>query len=297
MPYPYYPYYVPNQYPSGAYQSSGYGQPYVNKNMYPMYHHPHQPVSTPRKQNNFPPYVNNTANSGYQAGNQTYSNQQSYNNQTPYGTANSSMYDEAQSHSQTTGAGTQGLNTNNGSGQSGQDFLNKSSSHGGANQYSSNNPSSNTPFLGMNDVQGQPSHNLNPSLSGSNTASKANDRTQQGAESNTSGRFMHHALPQQSMGGASYYNQYSYPGHQNPMYGFPSSGVFNHTTMQHSYGYGQGQQGSHGPAPTSQALPAQGSPSTRASGIGSKQGGHNGSNRSNASSHSHQQTYWSNSQS
>ncbi|KAF9572077.1 hypothetical protein BGW38_008551, partial [Lunasporangiospora selenospora] len=35
---PYYPYYyMPNQFPN-AYQQSGYGQPFVNKNMYPMYH-------------------------------------------------------------------------------------------------------------------------------------------------------------------------------------------------------------------------------------------------------------------
>ncbi|KAF9301413.1 hypothetical protein BGZ74_006749 [Mortierella antarctica] len=34
---PYYPYYyMPNQFPN-AYQQSGYGQPFVNKNMYPMY--------------------------------------------------------------------------------------------------------------------------------------------------------------------------------------------------------------------------------------------------------------------
>ncbi|KAG0197172.1 hypothetical protein BGX28_009316 [Mortierella sp. GBA30] len=37
---PYYPYYymAPNQFPN-AYQQSGYGQPFVNKNMYPMYQH------------------------------------------------------------------------------------------------------------------------------------------------------------------------------------------------------------------------------------------------------------------
>ncbi|OZJ04093.1 hypothetical protein BZG36_03399 [Bifiguratus adelaidae] len=42
MPY-YYPYYMPNQYPT--YQQSGYGQPYMNKNMYPMYNtqHSHKP--------------------------------------------------------------------------------------------------------------------------------------------------------------------------------------------------------------------------------------------------------------
>ncbi|KAG0364587.1 RNAPII degradation factor [Gamsiella multidivaricata] len=40
---PYYPYYymAPNQFPN-AYQQSGYGQPFVNKNMYPMYQHQQQ---------------------------------------------------------------------------------------------------------------------------------------------------------------------------------------------------------------------------------------------------------------
>ncbi|KAG0340685.1 hypothetical protein BG004_006306 [Podila humilis] len=39
---PYYPYYyMPNQFPN-AYQQSGYGQPFVNKNMYPMYQHQQQ---------------------------------------------------------------------------------------------------------------------------------------------------------------------------------------------------------------------------------------------------------------
>ncbi|KAF9557835.1 hypothetical protein EC968_007417 [Mortierella alpina] len=40
---PYYPYYyMPNQFPN-AYQQSGYGQPFVNKNMYPMYQQHQQP--------------------------------------------------------------------------------------------------------------------------------------------------------------------------------------------------------------------------------------------------------------
>ncbi|EXX79346.1 hypothetical protein RirG_006500 [Rhizophagus irregularis DAOM 197198w] len=39
----YYPYYYLNQFPSAAYQQSGYGQPYVNKSIYPMYNHPTKP--------------------------------------------------------------------------------------------------------------------------------------------------------------------------------------------------------------------------------------------------------------
>ncbi|KAK3825997.1 MAG: hypothetical protein J3Q66DRAFT_329119 [Benniella sp.] len=52
---PYYPYYyMPNQFPN-AYQQSGYGQPFVNKNMYPMYQqHQQQQHSKPGAGNSSP---------------------------------------------------------------------------------------------------------------------------------------------------------------------------------------------------------------------------------------------------
>ncbi|KAF9111879.1 hypothetical protein BGX27_004322 [Mortierella sp. AM989] len=52
---PYIPYYymAPNQFPN-AYQQSGYGQPFVNKNMYPMYQHQQQYSSKPGAANNSP---------------------------------------------------------------------------------------------------------------------------------------------------------------------------------------------------------------------------------------------------
>ncbi|CAG8705388.1 8605_t:CDS:2, partial [Dentiscutata erythropus] len=73
----YYPYYyMANQFPS-AYQQSGYGQPFVNKSMYPMYNHPHstKPGSasgaspygyptTPTTPNN-PHHYSHTSNTGY----------------------------------------------------------------------------------------------------------------------------------------------------------------------------------------------------------------------------------------
>ncbi|KAF9331480.1 RNAPII degradation factor [Podila minutissima] len=59
---PYYPYYyMPNQFPN-AYQQSGYGQPFVNKNMYPMYQHQHN-ANKPGAANNTP-YGNYSTTAG-----------------------------------------------------------------------------------------------------------------------------------------------------------------------------------------------------------------------------------------
>ncbi|KAG0036413.1 hypothetical protein BGZ82_004216 [Podila clonocystis] len=59
---PYYPYYyMPNQFPN-AYQQSGYGQPFVNKNMYPMYQHQHN-SNKPGAANNTP-YGNYSSTAG-----------------------------------------------------------------------------------------------------------------------------------------------------------------------------------------------------------------------------------------
>ncbi|KAF9315198.1 hypothetical protein BG003_003383 [Podila horticola] len=59
---PYYPYYyMPNQFPN-AYQQSGYGQPFVNKNMYPMYQHQHN-SNKPGAANNAP-YGNYSSTAG-----------------------------------------------------------------------------------------------------------------------------------------------------------------------------------------------------------------------------------------
>ncbi|KAF9344942.1 hypothetical protein BGX26_003731, partial [Mortierella sp. AD094] len=67
---PYYPYYymAPNQFPT-AYQQSGYGQPFVGKNMYPMYQHQQQHSSKPGAANNSPyGSYNSTAGQYSQAG-------------------------------------------------------------------------------------------------------------------------------------------------------------------------------------------------------------------------------------
>ncbi|POG61501.1 hypothetical protein GLOIN_2v689481 [Rhizophagus irregularis DAOM 181602=DAOM 197198] len=72
----YYPYYYLNQFPSAAYQQSGYGQPYVNKSIYPMYNHPTKPGSvsgaspygyptTPTTPNT-PHHYSHTSNTGYE---------------------------------------------------------------------------------------------------------------------------------------------------------------------------------------------------------------------------------------
>ncbi|CAI2165008.1 16949_t:CDS:2 [Funneliformis geosporum] len=75
----YYPYYyMTNQFPSAAYQQSGYGQPFVNKSMYPMYNHPHSTKpgsasgtspygypSTPTTPNT-PHHYSHTSNTGYE---------------------------------------------------------------------------------------------------------------------------------------------------------------------------------------------------------------------------------------
>ncbi|KAF9951630.1 hypothetical protein BGZ72_006895 [Mortierella alpina] len=62
---PYYPYYymAPSQFPN--YQQSGYGQPFVNKNMYPMYQHQQQQQhsSKPGAANNSP-YGNYSSTAG-----------------------------------------------------------------------------------------------------------------------------------------------------------------------------------------------------------------------------------------
>ncbi|KAI1302080.1 RNAPII degradation factor [Mortierella claussenii] len=64
---PYYPYYymAPNQFPN--YQQSGYGQPFVNKNMYPMYQHQQQQHSTKPGTATSSPYGNygSTAGQGH----------------------------------------------------------------------------------------------------------------------------------------------------------------------------------------------------------------------------------------
>ncbi|ORZ14248.1 hypothetical protein BCR41DRAFT_82436, partial [Lobosporangium transversale] len=65
---PYYPYYymAPNQFPN--YQQSGYGQPFVNKNMYPMYQHQQQQQHTNKPgATNSSPYGNygSTAGQGH----------------------------------------------------------------------------------------------------------------------------------------------------------------------------------------------------------------------------------------
>ncbi|KAF9150598.1 RNAPII degradation factor [Linnemannia schmuckeri] len=72
---PYYPYYyMPNQFPN-AYQQSGYGQPFVNKNMYPMYQHQQQQQQQPQHGSNKPgaaasssPYGNYSSNQYSQGG-------------------------------------------------------------------------------------------------------------------------------------------------------------------------------------------------------------------------------------
>lgn len=75
----YYPYYyMTNQFPSAAYQQSGYGQPFVNKSMYPMYNHPHStkpgsasgasPYGYPTTPTtpNTPHHYSHTSNTGYE---------------------------------------------------------------------------------------------------------------------------------------------------------------------------------------------------------------------------------------
>ncbi|KAF8981265.1 hypothetical protein BGZ46_003073 [Entomortierella lignicola] len=60
---PYYSYYyMPNQFPN-AYQQSGYGQPFVNKNIYPIYQHQQQHSSKPGAANNSP-YGSYSASAG-----------------------------------------------------------------------------------------------------------------------------------------------------------------------------------------------------------------------------------------
>ncbi|KAG0207943.1 RNAPII degradation factor [Mortierella sp. GBA30] len=62
---PYYPYYyMPNQFPN-AYQQSGYGQPFVNKNMYPMYQHQQQQQQSSKPgAANSSPYGNYSSTAG-----------------------------------------------------------------------------------------------------------------------------------------------------------------------------------------------------------------------------------------
>ncbi|KAG0279178.1 RNAPII degradation factor [Linnemannia gamsii] len=75
---PYYPYYyMPNQFPN-AYQQSGYGQPFVNKNMYPMYQHQQQQQqqqhgSNKPGSNNNTPYGNYSSTGAGQGGHHQYS--------------------------------------------------------------------------------------------------------------------------------------------------------------------------------------------------------------------------------
>ncbi|KAF9086536.1 hypothetical protein BGX29_001348, partial [Mortierella sp. GBA35] len=73
---PYYPYYyMPNQFPT-AYQQSGYGQPFVNKNMYPMYQHQQQQQqhgSNKPGSNNNTPYGNYNSSGTGQGGHHQYS--------------------------------------------------------------------------------------------------------------------------------------------------------------------------------------------------------------------------------
>ncbi|KAG0067536.1 hypothetical protein BGZ90_000956, partial [Linnemannia elongata] len=73
---PYYPYYyMPNQFPT-AYQQSGYGQPFVNKNMYPMYQHQQQQQqhgSNKPGSNSNTPYGNYSSTGAGQAGHHQYS--------------------------------------------------------------------------------------------------------------------------------------------------------------------------------------------------------------------------------
>ncbi|KAG0250375.1 hypothetical protein BG011_008404, partial [Mortierella polycephala] len=62
---PYYPYYymAPNQFPN-AYQQSGYGQPFVNKSMYPMYQHQQQQHSSKPGAASNSPYGNYSSTGG-----------------------------------------------------------------------------------------------------------------------------------------------------------------------------------------------------------------------------------------
>ncbi|KAG0370257.1 hypothetical protein BGX24_002091, partial [Mortierella sp. AD032] len=72
---PYYPYYyMPNQFPN-AYQQSGYGQPFVNKNMYPMYQHQQQQQHGSNKpgSNSNTPYGNYSSTGAAQGGHHQYS--------------------------------------------------------------------------------------------------------------------------------------------------------------------------------------------------------------------------------
>ncbi|KAF9579179.1 hypothetical protein BGW38_004662, partial [Lunasporangiospora selenospora] len=68
---PYYPYYyMPNQFPN-AYQQSGYGQPFMNKNMYPMYQQ--QPHSNKPGTTSNTPYGNYGTTGVGQGGHHQYS--------------------------------------------------------------------------------------------------------------------------------------------------------------------------------------------------------------------------------
>ncbi|KAF9900389.1 RNAPII degradation factor [Linnemannia zychae] len=72
---PYYPYYyMPNQFPN-AYQQSGYGQPFVNKNMYPMYQHQQQQQHGSSKpgSNSNTPYGNYSSTGAGQGAHHQYS--------------------------------------------------------------------------------------------------------------------------------------------------------------------------------------------------------------------------------
>ncbi|KAF9398225.1 hypothetical protein BGZ94_006072 [Podila epigama] len=76
---PYYPYYyMPNQFPT-AYQQSGYGQPFVNKNMYPMYQQQQQQQQQQPQQHSNKPGATNNSHSPY--GNYSSMDAQSHHHQ------------------------------------------------------------------------------------------------------------------------------------------------------------------------------------------------------------------------
>ncbi|KAG0294884.1 hypothetical protein BGZ97_004958, partial [Linnemannia gamsii] len=155
---PYYPYYyMPNQFPN-AYQQSGYGQPFVNKNMYPMYQHQQQQPQQPQHGSNKPgaaasssPYGNYSSNQYSQGGYEDMSGAGIHGmgglNNDPYAKYNPGMQNFLGNQQQ---PATPTSNAANTKGNSGTNNYSGSDKNAAAGSQSSNNPAS-----GASSLQGQ----------------------------------------------------------------------------------------------------------------------------------------------
>jgi len=248
VPYAYYPYYMPNQFQQNAYQSSGYGQPYVSKSGYPQY--APNPSSAAAGTAASSQKTNPLVTTPYAYGGATqphlYQSAGGYDDMSPigldngYGKISNSMYGQPQ-------GGYQGFGLNSQAG-------GLSSSHGGVSTSGKMSGTSSSSNQGGQDYSSKPNvydqHNkYGPSSSSGSNISSSQNMTSQGTGSQissghanisgasvaTSSNVSNNASAGSGVG-TTYYGHHQLGVHQ----GYPQQHF-----VQQNYGMGSGYQGAH----------------------------------------------------